>query len=110
MATVELNTWERTMLAQAIGYLRGDVALIRRAVKLLDVLDLKPDEAEAVNMHLDGEGALRWDKPQHTWPLSLSAADLTMLRQAADAFPMWSAAQSAHLFALLDKLTPPKEG
>lgn len=51
----QLTTWERLTISQLIGRLQGDAALMHKAIKVFDAVELTEAERQAVNLRQAGD-------------------------------------------------------
>jgi hypothetical protein len=78
----QLTTWERLAISWLIGRLQGDAALIHKAMKVFDAVDLTDEEKREINLRQVGENALVWDDPAREWDVSIKdpeAANLVLV-------------------------------
>jgi len=106
MIELELTTWERVQLYAVLGAQRGDVALIRRLIKVLDMLELTDDEKEAVGYEDISAGAAKWEKRDHIFIIMLEKEQFNLLVEIAKDFKDWPA--SRFVVDLFDKLEAAK--
>ena len=90
---IEVNTWQRQMLAMLCGGMRGDVATIRKAMGLLDILELTKEEKNAINLRVTPEG-LTWDNADLTYVLNIEEEGIELLRELYSSFNQWPAQQA----------------
>ena len=102
---LELTTWERIVLYQIVGGLRGPVALIRNAGKLLDVLELRGEDAEQVGLEITDRGVVHWRDQARTWSVAIDERNLeTLLTNAVKGFEGWQRGDVKRIEALFAKL------
>jgi hypothetical protein len=102
---LELTTWERIMLFQIVGGLRGPVALIRNAGKLLDILELRDEDAEQIGLVITDRGVVHWRNQERTWQIVIDDRNLaTLLTNAVKGFEGWQPGDVKRIEALLAKL------
>lgn len=102
---LELTTWERIVLYQIVGGLRGPVALIRNAGKLLDVLELRGEDAEQVGLEITDRGVVHWRDQARTWSVAIDERNLeTLLTNAVKGFEGWQPGDVKRIEALFAKL------
>lgn len=102
---LNLTTWQRLMLAQIVGALEGPVARIRKASKLLDLLELPQGDREAIGLREIGAGAFRWDDTERRWEIEIPDRELAaFLRRQVEAFQHWPAAKREEVLDLCEQL------
>ena len=94
------------MIASAVGALRGDVKLMRKAGKLLDVIELTPDEREAVNFKYDeAHGFAAWEQQDRRWDVTIADPEmLVLLKETLSGKSDWPAVQNKQVIALYEAL------
>jgi hypothetical protein len=117
MRKLELTTWERVNLAGIISQQRGNLAQVRRFLRLLDELELTEEEKEFVGWNLrvvvdEGDNRVelpQWarDKANHLFEVVLEDADFDLLRKTALGFDKWTINQPT--LVMLEKLENPQE-
>ena len=76
MLRLELTTWQRIMAVQALNAQAGHISLIRKALRLLEILELSAEErgreaerAAGRGLHLAGHrAAIRAEIGTANWP------------------------------------------
>lgn len=102
---LQLTTWERIALIQAVGNLRGPVSLVRNAGKLLDILELSDADIRTVGLVAVSGGGLRWNDQEREWPLTVPDGNLViLLKQTVQGFDQWGPGDLARIEGLLAKL------
>lgn len=73
MAVYELTAWDRFTLIGLLGSLKGDVSLIRKAVKAIDALELSEAEKEVIGFTTNESGVSKWDsqKAEHKFKVEI---------------------------------------
>lgn len=99
---LELTTWERVTLGQWLGsgQPKGDLAFVRRALSILDKLDLTERERAEVNYRRVGN-VFRWDDTGRAFALSFNAQEMGILKSACT-WQGWPATRQ--YLAMLEKL------
>lgn len=100
---LEINTWQRVMLTAVVGQLRGNVHLLRKAIKVLDILEMTDEEKQAIGYTELSTGA-RWDDTERRFPLEFDQEAITLIQQAIERFEGWPAEQAALVFDLCQQL------
>lgn len=88
---LNLNTWQRLMLRALVATTHGDLRKIRQGLKALDVLELTPEEREAVGLVDHPDGGSTWTEAGHRFELEFSDEAIELLRElvaAKDDWPM----------------------
>lgn len=76
MMSLTLDTSQRVRLTGLVGSMKGGTArLMRKAIKVLDVLELSEEEKERIGYREVGPGRVAWDSSE-TYDLNLEEADL----------------------------------
>ena len=99
---LHLNTWQRIQLELLVGNVKGAASTVRKAVKLLDVLEMSDAEKAEVGFRQEG-GMMLWDKSEHTFAVEIKDGNLAaflvdLVRQKTD----WPA--NRHIVDLFDQL------
>lgn len=103
MTTYNLTTWDRMMISQVIGALRGDVRMVRKAGKILDAVEMTEDEKLFANVRQEG-GMLAWDNVDYEWPIEINDPDsLALLKEKLSAND-WMGAQYKQVIRLCSVL------
>ena len=71
----KLTTWERLTISQLIGRLQGDAALMHKAIKVFDAVELTEEEKEEIKLRQVGD-SLVWDERERRWEVALSTSAL----------------------------------
>jgi hypothetical protein len=99
---LNINTWQRIQLELLIGEVKGPAATVRKAVKLLDVLEMSKDEKEAVGLR-QVQGGMVWDEPDHLFSIEIKDGNLEVfLRELVKQKEDWPA--NRHALDLIDQL------
>ena len=100
---MELTTWQRTMLEQAVGSMRGTVAVIRVAVTLLGKLEMTDKEKESVGLVDDGPNRF-WTNADKQWKIALTQNERQVALNAIEMFPGWRVQDSDQVIELEEML------
>lgn len=94
------------MIASIIGALRGDVRLVRKAGKVLDVIELTPEEQNEVNFRYDERAQFaEWERHDHKWDVTFNDPELLVLvKETLRGKNDWPAAQHRQVSALYEAL------
>jgi len=103
MPKVELTTWDRLRLIGIVEQLRGNVGLIRRAGRVLDILALTDEEKEEVGLHQEGP-VTTWKDRDRTFQLEMADDELALLKQALPSYDGWRATELSLVDALFERL------
>lgn len=106
MKTLHLTTWERTSLAGFIAQQRGDLAQLRRFMRLLDILELDDEDRAAVGWKETENGQAAWVEAEHEFELEFEDADFDLLAKTALPFNGWPA--NRLVVTMLDKIEAAK--
>lgn len=112
MATIKLTTWERLAIANnVIGAMQvSDPRTMRKASKILDAIELTPDEQKQINLVYDASGlSAVWDKcdelESQMWDIDMGPDELVLLKEKVQSPPHpWLAAQRKWVLHLYDAL------
>lgn len=103
MLKLHLTTWERLALIGMVGNLEGiNMALMFKAGKVLEVLDLSTEEREAAGMAQMGN-AIVWDNATE-YDLEFDDPEALKLLQFAAKAHKYNMAERANILPLLEKL------
>ena len=72
---LKLNTWQRVQLEMLVGGAKGPAATSRKAVKLLDILEMNDEEKAQVGFRQDG-GIIQWEDLEHVWDIEVKDGNL----------------------------------
>ena len=100
---IKLTTWERLTIAAIVGAMTGTVADVRRAGKVLDVVEFNDEDAKAIGLVADA-GGVRWEEQSREWDLELDEPSLQLARTQVSIWPHFRAADRKTVGALVDKL------
>jgi len=102
---IELTIWQRAMLIQVISGMRGDVKLLRQALRALEALDFTEEEREAGEI-VEEEGRMLWSTAasETVYTVTLEKPVVRFVRNAAEGFQGWPVGQAAEVLDLLEKL------
>lgn len=97
--------WERALLGVMIGNVRGEASRIRKATKLLDVLDFTDEEKQRFGIAVN-EGMVSWTSSgQDSCPVTIEDGNLVVFLQTeAKNYTSWPASPKGSSVALMDKL------
>jgi hypothetical protein len=102
---LELTTWQRMMCVQALNGQTGHISLIRKALKLLEILELSTEERAAVGMQEPAPGQFAWRDTGRRWEVEVADRELAaFLRRAVEAFGKWPVEQGAQVVDLCRQL------
>lgn len=102
---ITLTTWERIMLSSLIGRIKGDVALIRAAGKLLDIIELSSDEAHEIGLREEAGVGIVWSDTLREWPIVIEDAKLVkIMKDCVATHDGWEARDRLRVIALADKI------
>ena len=102
---LSVTTWQRVMLVQIVGNMRGNLLRIRKANKALDVLELSDKEKEQVG-YLDlPDGSSRWQDTEHRWDLEIKDKEAAhLVKVEAKRFADWPASMAEQVFDLAEQV------
>ena len=89
---LNLTTWQRLTLLQMMSGVQGDLRTVRKALKLIDVLELTPEEQEAIGLQAAPDGTIRWSDNGQRLELEIADGNLaTFLKEQVEAKKDWPA-------------------
>lgn len=99
---LKLNTWQRVQLELLIGAAKGPASTIRKAVKLLDCLEMNDAEKAQVGFRQEG-GLIQWDNLEHVWTIEVKDGNLaSFLRELVRGKTDWTV--NRNVIGLFDQL------
>lgn len=104
MARMQLNltTWQRVQLSLIIGATKGAASTIRKAVKLLDMLEMNDEEKAAVGFEQKGP-SFTWKDADTRWAVEIKDGNLeSFLVETVKAYDKWPV--DVNVIDLLDQL------
>lgn len=102
---LNLTTWQRIMAVQALNAQAGHISLIRKALKLLDILELSAEEAQAVKLRELPEGGFGWEDLDRRFELEVKDRELAShLGRAVRAYDRWPVGQAKAIVDLFTQL------
>ena len=105
MLKLNVNTWQRIMCVQCLNAQAGHISLIRKALKLLDILELAPDEKAAVKMTEGPDGAMSWEDTERRFELEIADRELAAhLKRAVGGYKQWPVNQARQVADLFEQL------
>ena len=99
---LKLNPWQRIQLEMLVGNVKGAAAEVRKAVKLLDVLEMTDAERAEIGFRAEGSMIL-WDKQEHAFEIEIKDGNLAaFLTNLAKQKTDWPA--NRHAIDLFDQM------
>lgn len=89
------------MCVNVINEQQGDMRLLRRCLKLLDVLEFSPAEMAEIGLVTEG-GVTKWRETKRTWEVEINEEEATQLKIWLDKFT-WRAVDAKWALALVEK-------
>lgn len=103
MKTIKLTIWDRLVIAGLIGAMTNvDVATIRKAAKVLDLVEISDGERATINMRVE-EGMLMWDD-DYEREIAFDGDILTFLRERVASHQGWQGSDARRVVRLLRML------
>lgn len=100
---LRLNVWQRVTLVDFIGGIRGYARDVRKAFKLLDILELTDAEKKAVGFRTPAPRVSVWDDHDVVYEIEIKDKNLaSFLKKKAAAFEGWPV--SEHVLGLFEQL------
>ena len=103
---ITLTTWERIICFNAVSSLRGlDAGGMRKAAKLLDIVELNEDEKKAIGFVLFPDGTANWnEKANNDWGIVIADGNLVeFLKQAIQKPDIVVTGKAREMVRLFDK-------
>lgn len=102
---IKLTTWERLTISSIVGSMTGTVAEVRRAGRVLDVLEFNDEDAKAIGLVADPSG-VRWEDQTREWEVELDQDAIVLARAQVSTWAHFRASDRKNVGALVDKLGP----
>lgn len=102
---LKITAWQRFECIQAIGGLRGNVAILHLGSKLLDILHFTDKDKAEIGYQKLGGGRARWRDAERKFDIEIkdgNQADL--LKRALEQNQDWPVANSDQVFDLLKQV------
>lgn len=97
---LNLTTLERIRLMQWLQSQKGNLGFIRRAMPVLDTLELSDEEKTEVGWEDIASGGVRWKDTEREFELTFGKSELSLLKPALEA--EWPISKA--YLAMLEKL------
>ena len=105
---LHITTWQRLSLVTVVNNPPPPhtIPVIRKASKLLDILELSPEEREQVGLGPDeATGGIRWADAEHCWDLEIADSELAdYLKQLAESWEHWDRGNPRAVLDLAEQL------
>lgn len=89
---LNLTTWQRLTLLQMMNGVQGDLRTVNKALKLIDLLELTPEEQEAIGLQATPDGTIRWADNGQRFELEVKDGNLAaFLKEQVEAKQDWPA-------------------
>lgn len=102
---LSLNTWQRVTLYQVIGLLQGDVNTIRKAIAIMDILELRDEEKKLVGYEQNGD-RVTWSDAEHCFEVEIEDSVVGVLLAAVRNYSMWPVVRGKEVLNIIDQLAP----
>ena len=108
---IQLSTWQRAGLIQALGAVRGNVATLRLGLETLEVVEFTNAERAEIE-YVEADGQVSWSEAgaQRVWKIELGKRDARFAAGAVDRFEEWKAKDAPKVFDLLERLQRIEKG
>jgi len=73
--TLKLTTWQRLQILVTLANLRGDLRVINRALKLIDIFEFSGEEKKEIDLREMGQSYV-WKEEDKTWEIELEDQEL----------------------------------
>lgn len=100
---IKMTTWERLTIAAIVGSMTGTAAEVRRAGKVLDVLEFNDEDAKAIGLVADASG-VRWVDQAREWEVELDQDAILLARAQVSTWAHFRASERKNVGALIEKL------
>ncbi len=104
---LHLTTWQRVKCINIISELQGDARLLRKAFKLLDLLDLSSTEKEEIGLYQETSG-IGWDPMRaqgKVWEIEIPDPELVnFLKLYVQHHGRWPVSSAREIFDLFEQL------
>lgn len=101
---LKLNTWQRMRLTMLLGSLQGNIRLIRKAGKALDVLELTEDEKKEIGYKPRPNGAT-WSDTERTFEIDIADKEaLGLVKKVVKQNNTWEAGNAPLIIDLFEQL------
>jgi len=105
MLKLNLTTWQRLMCIQALNGQTGHISAVRKALRLLEILELNEEERVAVELRELQPGQYIWTDTQRRFELEIKDRELAaFLRRAVGAYGQWPVNQARQVADLFEQL------
>lgn len=102
---LNLTTWQRMACVQALNAQAGHISMLRKALRLLDVLELSPEEREQVGLVQHPNGNMSWQDPALRFELEIADRELAaFLRRAVEGYQGWPVSEAGLALDLAEQL------
>jgi len=106
MKTLRLTVWERLQLANVLNEQRGNLAQIRRYLRVLDAVELNEKERLKIDLQVvqrDGRPPqFQWREDADKFDIELEDADFDILAEVVRSYVQWPA--NRLIVTMLDKI------
>lgn len=106
MKTLNLTVWERLQLSNVLSEQRGNLAQIRRYLRVLDAVELNETERLEIDLQVvqqDGQPPqFHWREGAGKFDIELEDADFDILAEVVRSYVRWPA--NRLIVAMLDKI------
>jgi len=113
MFKLKLDNWQRLTLLTLVGGIQGDVATMRKAMTLLDTLELNESEKEEIGLTANENGSVSW-KTEKEWEVEFKNPDAVVLlkEHVKKGFPnpqnpqekTWTVLMAKRMMSVFDQL------
>lgn len=101
---IKLSTIERITLQQLIGEIDGDSRVMRKAVRLLDVLEFTEAERDYIKLRQVSDTRVEWDHPEKEWELEFKDGNDFAFLKATFKNKRWVGINPRVVVAIEDRL------
>jgi len=102
---LQLTTWQRLSLYQAVGALEGSVSVVRTASKVLDALEMSDDEKAKVGYRELPDGRALWRDVERRFGLEIADREAAaLLKRTVKGYTHWPAGQARQVLDLAEQL------
>lgn len=98
---IVLNVWQRVMLGLAVGSAKGNVAVIRKAMKAMDILELSDVEKNEVGYISLPNGDVQWANSDKVYELEFKDKEVpALIKRMFGQYTGWNASDGERIMKL----------
>lgn len=102
---LRLNTWQRVTLYQIVGNARGNIIRMRKAMKVLDQLEMSESDWEKAGKRILPDGNAAWTERGLRFDIEINDKEaVQLLKDEVENFENWPFGQFEDILGILDQL------